>query len=161
MKLDLAMKMRLAALAATLAFVVPAPPLLAQGTSSKEAIDAIVGSKVEEEEAKAAADADHVIAAIDRTAESAAAIRKASRLAKVEIVYLTDASAAEGGPPPPIAAKIEEKKEEIAELRKELEGNAMLFHAIDSRQILLTDVVAVAFDGDEVAIIYTTAKPAG
>ncbi|MBN9072716.1 MAG: hypothetical protein J0H34_14225 [Rhizobiales bacterium] len=155
------MKTHLVAAAALSAFVLSATPLLAQGINSKEAIDAIVGSKVEEEAAKAATDADRVIAAIDHTTEATAAIRKATKLAKVEIVYLTDASATEGGPPPAIASKIEEKKAEIGELRKELEGNAMLFHAIDSRQILIGDVLAVSFDGTETATIYAAARPGG
>ena len=35
----------------------------------------------------------------------------------------------------------------------------MLFHAIDSRQILPRDVLAVEFDGNAV-VIYAAAKPA-
>lgn len=136
-------------------------PASAQGTDSPASVEAIVGSDVEEQEKPAAADAAKVIEAIDKTPEAIAAVRKVSSLAKVEIVFLTDAAETEGGPPPEIKAKVEEKAEEIDALRKELEGNAMLFHAIDSRQILLQDVLAVAFDGSDSVTIYTTAKPAG
>jgi hypothetical protein len=131
----------------------------AQATGGKAAVDAIVGSEVQEEEARTAVDADKVIAAIDKTADAIQFVRKVSKLDKVEIVFLTDATVDEGGLPPEIQAKADEKKAEITELRKELEGNAMLFHAIDSRQILSQDVIAIAFDGETSATIYTTAKP--
>ena len=49
------------------------------------------------------------------------------------VKMMSDAAVTEGGPPPEIEAKIKEHEEEITELRKELEGNAMLYHAIDSR----------------------------
>lgn len=133
----------------------------AQGTESKETVDAIVGSEVEEEQVEAATDAAKVIAAIDKTAEAIDTVRKVSKLDKVEIVFLTDAATSEGGPPPDIAAKVKEKQKEVSELRKELEGNAMLFHAIDSRQILVDDVLAVSFDKPGAVTIYAAAKPAG
>ena len=138
-----------------------APTALAQGTDSKAAVDAIVGSEVQEEEARSTVDADKVIAAIDRTTDAIAFVRKISKLDKVEIVFLTDATIDEGGLPARIQEKVDEKAPEITELRKELEGNAMLFHAINSRQILPQEVVAVAFDAKHSATIYTTAKPAG
>lgn len=133
----------------------------AQGTESKETVDAIVGSEVEEEQVDAATDAAEVIAAIDKTAEAIDTVRKVSKLDKVEIVLLTDAASSEGGPPPDIAAKVKEKQAQVTELRRELEGNAMLFHAIDSRQILVNDVLAVSFDHPGAVIIYAAAKPAG
>src|SRR5690606_1136929 len=115
-----------------------------------------------EEETQAAEDAQRLIAAIDRTAENTAIVRKTSNLAKVDIVFLPDAARTEGGPPPEIVAKIKEREKEIAELRKEIEGNAMLFHAIDSRQILPQDVLAVEFDGSNGVVIYAAAaRPGG
>lgn len=131
-----------------------------QGTENPQAVDTIIGTEVEEEEAQAAVDADRVIAAIDRTAEATATVRKTSSLAKVDIVFLSDAAPTEGGPPPEIEAKVKEREAEIAELRKEIEGNAMLFHAIDSRQILPQDVLAVEFDDANGVVIYAAAKPA-
>lgn len=122
-------------------------------------VDAIIGSDVSEAEAQAAAEPDTVIAAIEKTAESTEAVRKASKLDKVEIVFLTDSAKTEGGPPPPIEAKVKQHSDEIAKLREELQGNAMLFHAIDSRQVLIDDVLAVTFEGTERAVIYAAAKP--
>lgn len=122
--------------------------------------ETIIGSEVNEEEVEAAAEPERVIAAIEKTPENIATVRKTTNLDKVDIVFLPDASAAEGGPPPEIAAKVEERKDEIAELRQELEGNAMLYHAIDSRQVLVRDVLAVEFE-DAGVVIYAAAKPPG
>lgn len=149
------------AAAAFLAASAPQSSLMAQGLESPEAIDTIIGTEVQEEESRADVDASKVVAAIEKTSESIARVRKTSKLDKVDIVFLSDATATEGGPPPEIEAKIEAHEEEIAELRKELEGNAMLYHAIDSRQILLRDVLAVEFDDQNGVVIYAAAKPAG
>ncbi len=137
-------------------------PAVAQQSSAKgEALDAIIGTQVEEEEAQAAADQARIIAAIEKSADSIVMVRKASSLDKVEIVFLADATPVEGGPPALIAEKIRQHESEIGELRKEIEGNAMLFHAIDSRQILPRDVLAVEFVGSGSVVIYAAAKPAG
>jgi hypothetical protein len=149
------------AAAAFLAASLPQTALMAQGLENPEAIDTIIGTEVQEEESQATADSDKVIAAIEKTGESISTVRKTSKLDKVDIVFLSDAAATEGGPPPEIEAKIKEHEEEIAELRQELEGNAMLYHAIDSRQILLRDVLAVEFDDQNGVVIYAAAKPAG
>ena len=132
-------------------------PAIAQALDDS-ARETIIGSEVGEEQVEAAADPQRVIAAIEKTPENIPAVRKTIKLDKVEIVYLPDAAAAEGGPPPAIARKVEERKDEIAELRQEIEGNAMLYHAIDSRQVLLRDVLAVEFD-DTGVLIYAAAKP--
>lgn len=147
--------------AATIAVFLAGSPLEAgaQGLESKDTVQKIVGSEVKEEEAHAAADAERVIAAIDRTSDNIGTVRKISRLDKIDIVFLADAAATEGGPPPEIEAKVKEHEKEIADLRKEIEGNAMLFHAIDSRQILTRDVLAIDFDSPNTAVIYAAAKP--
>lgn len=132
-------------------------PAIAQALDDS-ARETIIGSEVGEEQVEAAAEPQRVIAAIEKTGENIPVVRKTIRLDKVEIVYLPDAAAAEGGPPPAIAREVEERKDEIAELRQEIEGNAMLYHAIDSRQVLLRDVLAVEFD-DTGVLIYAAAKP--
>ena len=153
-------KWRYAAAAFLAAWLAGGAALAQQGTENKEAVDTIIGTEVQEEEAQASADAGKVIAAIEKTQEQIALVRKTSNLDKVDIVFLSDAAATEGGPPPEIETKVKEHEAEIAELRKEIEGNAMLFHAIDSRQILPRDVLAVEFDGANGVVIYAAAKPA-
>ena len=131
---------------------------LAQGLENPDAIDTIIGSEVKEEEAPANANPARLIAAIDASVENTAKIRKTSNLEKVDIVRLADAAGQ--AMPPEVDAKLKQREPEIAALRKELEGNAMLFHAIDSRSILLRDVVAVEFDDANGVIIYAMAGPA-
>lgn len=144
------------ALALGLGVGMPATPLWAQGTDNPEAIDRIIGSQVTEEKASAKADPKKLVAAIEKTPQSIETVRKTSDLGQVDIVFLEDAAE---NPPPEVAAELEKRKTEIDALRKELEGNAMLFHAIDSRNVLLRDILAVEFEGTDKAVIYAAAKP--
>lgn len=150
--------------AATMALALATAPLAglsAQGLESTETVDRIVGSEVKQEEARTSTEAGKVASAIDRTRENIGAVRKTSKLDKVDIVFLTDAARSEGGPPPAIESKIEQHRDDIAELRKEIEANALLFNAIDSRRVQAEDVVAVAFDDPGKVIIYAAARPPG
>lgn len=133
----------------------------AQGLQTEGAIDAIVGSEVREQESTATADHGKIVEAIDRAGQSAIAVRKVTDVAGVDIVFLTDATIAEGGPPKAIQAKLAERETEIASLRQEIEGNALLFHAIDSRQVLMRDVLAIDIGDDRRVVVYAAAKPAG
>lgn len=151
----------LAATALSASLLAGGNALAQQAPAVEQSLDAIIGTEVQEEETQASADAAKVIAAIEKTVENTAIVRKTSNLAKVDIVFLSDAAKTEGGPPPEIEAKVKEREAEIVELRKEIEGNAMLFHAIDSRQILPQDVLAVEFDDANGVVIFAAAKPAG
>lgn len=141
--------------------VLVGPAAAQQSPATQESLDTIIGTEVQEEETQAAADPGRVIAAIEKTGDSISTVRKTSNLDKVDIVFLADSAQTEGGPPAEIAEKIKEHEEQITELRQEIEGNAMLFHAIASRQILMRDVLAVEFDDANGVIIYAAAKPAG
>ncbi|MCV0395126.1 MAG: hypothetical protein K5872_02850 [Rhizobiaceae bacterium] len=137
-------------------------PLGAQGLDDPQAIDKIIGTTVEEEETEAEAVPERVIAAIEKTPENISTVRMTTSLDKVDIVFLPDAAQLQGGPPAEIEKKLEERSDDIQRLRQELEGNAMLYHAIDSRQILIRDILAVEFDEDRRnVVIYAAAKPAG
>ena len=147
-------------LAAALAVGLVTSPVAAQGLDAPEAIDSIVQSDVHEEEAEAGADAAKVIAAIEKAGQSASDVRKVTVLDRLDIVFLSDAVAVEGGPPPEIAEKLAEHGDDVEALRRELTGNAMLFHAIDSRNILPQDVLGIEFDDARGAVIYAAARPA-
>lgn len=149
------------AVALCFAAVLAATPSPAQGLDAPEAIDSIVQSDVHEEEAQASADPGKVIAAIEKAGQTASAVRKVTVLDRLDIVFLADAAATEGGPPPEIAEKLVEHDDAVAALRRELTGNAMLFHAIDSRNILIQDVLAIEFDDERGAVIYAAGRPAG
>jgi len=120
----------------------------------------IVDSDVRQEEALSTAEAGKVIAAIDRTRENIGAVRKTTKLDTVDIVFLTDAARSEGGPPPAIESKVKQHRDDVAELRQEIEANALLFNAIDSRRVQAEDVLAVEFDDPGKIVIYAAAKPA-
>ena len=145
------------AIAALAAFAVPAAAQSMDDTTVKS----IVGSGISEEEKTAAAEKAKVMAAIDATTEATGLVRKTSSVDQVDIVFLSDTARSEGGPPPEIARKIEQHKDEITLLRQEVEANALLYHAIDSKRVLVADVLAVAFDGPKKVIVYAAAKPAG
>ncbi|MBA3448241.1 MAG: hypothetical protein H0T56_11660 [Pseudaminobacter sp.] len=130
----------------------------AQGLNNEQAIETIIGSEVVEEEKRASANTERLIAAIENTGPVTREVQMKSSLDKVDIVYLADAAEK---PPAEIDAKIKEHADEIASLRKEIEGNAMLFHAVDSRSVLMRDILAIEFDDANGATIYVTAKPAG
>ncbi|AID33791.1 hypothetical protein BFX40_06010 [Mesorhizobium sp. SEMIA 3007] len=147
------------AAAAFLAASLPQAALNAQGLESPETVDRIVGSQISEEQAKTTAEIGKVSSAIDRTRDNIGTVRKTSKLDKVDIVFLTDAARSEGGPPPVIENKVRQHQDDVAELRKEIEANALLFNAIDSRRVAAQDVLAVAFDDPGKIIIYAAAKP--
>jgi hypothetical protein len=127
----------------------------------KNTVDSIVGSEVKEEQATASAREDKVLAAIDRTAANAALVRKTSNVDQVDIVLLSDTARGEGGLPPRISEQVKRHESEIAELRQEIEANALLFHAIDSRRVLTGTILAVDFPNARTVVVYAAAKPGG
>jgi hypothetical protein len=138
-----------------------ATPAAAQGLDAEGAIDTIIGSEVNEQETTATADPARVMAAIDKSVENADRVRKLTQANGVDIVFLSDSTAGEGGPPPEIEAKLKERDAEVTQLRKELESNALLYYAIDSRQVMMRDVLAIEIGDDQAVMIYAAAKPAG
>ena len=133
--------------------------LNAQGLESPGTVDRIVGSQVSEEEVKTTAEVGKVNYAIERTRQNISTVRKTSKLDRVDIVFLTDAARSEGGPPPAIENKVREHQDDVAGLRKEIEANALLFNAIDSRRVQTQDVLAVEFNNPGKIVIYAAAKP--
>ena len=153
-------RMHQIAAAMLLAASVHAAPVNAQGLNDQEAVDRIIGSEVNEEEVRSEAGDERVITAIEKLSENIEVVRKVTSLDRVDIVYLPDSSRVEGGPPEKIATTLSEHSETVDTLRRELEGNALLYHAINSKNILIQDVLAIEFDGDKNMIIFAAAKPA-
>ena len=133
------------------------PP--AAAVESADTVNRIVGSDVRQEEARTTTETGKLIAAIERTRENIGTVRKTSKLDTVDIVFLTDAARSEGGPPPAVESKVRQHQDDIAELRKEIDANALLFNAIDSRRVLAEDVLAVEFDSPAGIVIYAAARP--
>lgn len=134
-------------------------PLGAQGVNDQEAVDRIIGSEVREEQVQSDDGDERLITAIDKSSENTDVVRKVTNLERVDIIFLPDSSAVEGGPPPKIAAKLSENSETVESLRRELEANALLYHAINSKNVLINDVLAIEFDGDKRVVIFAAAKP--
>lgn len=135
-------------------------PASSQGLNGEKAVEGIVGdSDIRQEEATTSAEEQKVLAAIDKTAENTSTVRKLSAAKHVDIIFLADATRAEGGPSPKIARKLKDHEGDIVALRQEVEANALLFHAVNSRRVLPKDILAVEFPDSESVIVYAAAKP--
>ena len=124
-------------------------------------VQRIVGSEIREDEVAAAVDEEQVVVAIENTSENVGKVRKTTSVEQVDIVFLSDATPAEGGPPRKLAKALETHKADITRLQQEIEGNALLFHAINSRRLLDSDLLAMEFRPSGGVIIYAAAKPPG
>ena len=140
------------AIAAT-AFILaasPTLPLMAQGLDSEEAIDTIVGAEVATGEKSIGEEQARVVAAVEQSIANATEVRKRFNLEQVEIVFLPELGSEETTA---LDGTIEENRDAIEELRRAIEGSAIFYHAIDSRSILLRNIVAIEFDdADNVTI---------
>ncbi|MGB3645733.1 MAG: hypothetical protein WBG88_08535 [Mesorhizobium sp.] len=135
---------------------------LSQGPGGEKAIEGIVGdSDIRQEKTTASAEEKRVLAAIDKTADNISIVRKLTAARQVDIVFLADAVPAEGGPPPAIERKLKEHRSDVLVLRQEVEGNALLFHAVDSKRVMMKDILAVEFPDPETVIVYAASRPAG
>ena len=147
------------AVAMLVAVAAPRAAFPAQPLDSTKPGAAIVDSDIRQEETLSKTEAGKVITAIDRTRENIGTVRKTTKLDTVDIVFLTDAARSEGGPPAAIENKVKQHQDDVTELRQEIEANALLFNAIDSRRVLAEDVLAVEFDNPGKIVIYAAAKP--
>ena len=64
------------------------------------------------------------------------------------------------GSDPVLDAALEDSRAELLELQQAIEGSAMFYHAVDSRRILLRDIVGLEFDdANGVTIFVAGADP--
>lgn len=118
-----------------------APAAYAQGLDSEGAIDTIVDSEVKTEQLSATEQSERVITAIDATLDHAQIVRRAFNIDEVDIVFLPEVGSGDSG----ITEKREEFADQIVELQQAIEGSAIFYHAVNSRQILVRDIVAIEF----------------
>ncbi len=144
-----------AAAAAFLLALAPNMALMAQGLETEGAIDAIVGSDVTTGEEAVTADEERIVAAIERTSENTAEVRKRFTLERVDIVFLPDFDDEQTR----VDEKLVEYASQIEELRNEIQGSALFYHAVDSRSVLLTDIIAIEFDNDNATIFVAGRDP--
>ncbi|MFC5991502.1 hypothetical protein [Limoniibacter endophyticus] len=131
----------------------------AQGINSQESIDKIVGTPVETKTEKAEDDLGHILTLMDNSEVVLSEVRKRTKLDQLEIVYLQDVGMT--SMPEAIQKKQEERKAEILALQQTIEGNAMFYHAIDSRGILLRDILAIEFLNRDRVVIYAAGNNPG
>lgn len=145
-----------AALALALVIASGSPPM-AQGLDAEGAIDTIVGSEVNTNEEAVADDEDRIVRAIERTAENTGEVRRRFAIDRVDIVFLPDLGEEETA----VEAKMAEFRSQIDGLRNEIQGSAIFYHAVNSRAVLLNDVIALEFGGDNgVTIFVAGSEPA-
>jgi hypothetical protein len=130
-------------------------PAFSQGLDSEGAIDTIVGSDVVTGEEAVGDDQERIMAAIEQTLPNAAEVRRKFTLDKVEIVFLPDLD--EQGSD--VRAMLDERRDELLELQQAIEGSAMFYHAVDSRRILLRDIVGLEFENNDVTIFVAGSDP--
>lgn len=143
-------------IAAAAAFLLASSPnvaLLAQGLDAEGAIDTIIGSDIETREETAKEDKTRLIAAIENTTANVSEARKKFSLDALNIVFVPDMGEDNG-----LAEKLDEFAAPIKELREAIEGNAMLYHAVNSEGVLLKDIVALEFDNKNNATVFVAAK---
>ncbi|WP_252911472.1 hypothetical protein [Aliihoeflea aestuarii] len=121
-----------------------APSALAQGLDSEGAIDTIVDSEVKTEELSATEESGRVVTAIDASLDNAQIVRRAFNIEEVDIVFLPGVGAGDSG----ISEKRAENADQIVELQQAIEGSAIFYHAVNSRQILVRDIVAIEFENE-------------
>lgn len=133
----------------------PNMPLLAQGIDSEEAIDKIVGSDVKTEETGAKSNEERIVAAIENTRENAEKVRKTFNLNELDIVFVPDIGEEESA----IEETIADRDVEIQALREAIEGSALFYHAVDSRSIMVRDIIAMEYGDDETVTIFVSGSP--
>lgn len=126
----------------------------AQGLDKEGAIDTIVGSDVTTGEEAATKDEGRIIDAIENASQAAATVRRKFSLDRVEIVFIPDLNDEDTD----VEAKLLEYKPQITELRESIQGSAMFYHAVDSRSVMLTDVIALEFDDQNGVTIFVRGK---
>lgn len=136
---------------------VPNMQLFAQGLDADGAIDTIVGSDVTTGEERTKADESRILAAIEASSDNASGVRKKFALDHVEIIFLSDLGKEEGA----VEASMAENKSRIVELQEAIQGSAMFYHAIDSRSVLLKDIVALEFDDKNGVTIFVAGSQPG
>lgn len=129
----------------------------AQGPGVEGSRETIVDAPVVTEERPVAEENERIAAAIGRSTGNAAELRKRFNIGQVDIVFVPGLAE----PDSPLADVIAANAASIEALRKEIEGSAIFYHAVASRQVLLRDIIAVEFGDGEAVTIFVARRTAG
>ena len=139
----------------TLMIAATPEPLLGQGLNDETTVDTIIDADVETKERQLAQERQRILDAIGRSSENATEIRKRTNIDQVEIVLVPRLS----DDTSPLAESIEANREAIEEVREAIEASAIFFNAVDSRGVLLKDVVAVEFGQGDKLTVFAAGQP--
>jgi len=152
-------KLAAATILGSLSWSVPAIAEENLGNRQQQSVERIIGSEVREKQARSEDDTDRIIAAIEKSSENTNRIRKVTNLDRLDIIFMPDSTAVEGGPPEEVASRLSEYSRNVDDMRRELESNALFYHAVNSRNILIKDILAIEFDSDTHVVIFAAANP--
>ncbi|MFC5384604.1 hypothetical protein ACFPLB_01340 [Aquamicrobium segne] len=127
------------------------------GVWSQETVDTIIGAEVTDGQIDARHKMGDIIRAIEASDDAASTVRKTSNLDIIDIAFLTDIAGPDTSFPKRLSDSLETYRAEIEKLRHELEGNAILYRAIESHRVLMRDVLAVRIENGH-ALIYVLAR---
>ncbi|MDN5925720.1 MAG: hypothetical protein L0I29_01435 [Hyphomicrobiales bacterium] len=134
------------------------PAVQAPGIWSQETVDTIIDAEVIDGETDVRHGMDDIIQAVEKSDKMASTVRKTSNVDVIDIAFLTDIADPKAHVPKLLADSLKAHQAGIDQLRQELEGNALLYHAIQSHGVLMRDVLAVRIENNQ-ALIYVAAKP--
>lgn len=127
------------------------------GVWSQETVDTIIDAEVTDGEIDARHKMGDIIRAIEASDEAASTVRKTSSLDIIDIAFLTDLAGPGANFPKRLSECLDTYSAEIETLRHELEGNALLYRAIESHRVLMRDVLAVRIENGH-ALIYVLVR---
>ncbi len=145
---------RLVAAFAAAGLVAVSQVAAAQGLESEDAISTIVGSEVKTEQATAEVETPRILSAIENTPESIEKVRRAFNLGEIEIVFVPGLGTEETV----VAQAVLDNHDRLQDLRRAIEGSAIFYHAIDSHQIMLRDVIAAEFGEENTVTIFVAGE---
>lgn len=127
----------------------------AQTLNDDATLKSIIDAEVKTAEKPLAEEQQRIADAIGKSRENAELIRKLTNVDELEIVLVPDLSRKNT----PLAARIEANRDAIAELREAIDGSAIFFHAVNSRNVLLRDIVAVEFGDRAHVTVFAAGEP--
>ncbi len=144
------------ATALTFSLIGKAPLAKAQGVDPEKALDQMFNGFVLVDRSKMDEEIrDDIIAAIGHSSKMAAEVRKLFKIDRMILVGVSD----EVATVEPVKEAMAKNKEGLIELRQAVEGSALLYNMLESRGLLMSDLVAAEFLGESNIRLYVTGNP--
>jgi hypothetical protein len=139
-----------------LSLIGQAPLAEAQGVDPEKALDQMFDGSVLVDHSKTDDEIrDEVIAAIGHSSDMAEEVRKLFKIDRMILVGVSD----EVATAEPVKEAMAKNEEGLIELRQAVEGSALLYNMLESRGLLMSDLVAAEFLGENNIRLYVTGNP--